>query len=645
MADPARGLPAAAGPAAHEPFLILPGFMPDAVGYAVRTTTALLLAYFVAFAIQLDTASSAGLCVAIVAQPSPGMAVSKAAYRALGTILGGAVALLLVAAFPQDRTMLLVGFTAWLGACTFVAALLRDFRSYGAVLCGYTVGIIAVSGIDSPDGALLATLNRVAAILLGIAAVALVNTALARPAAFERLASELSGRLDAARGLALAALAGQAPPGGQPAAQVAAATLALRTEASYAAAELTDGRRRSAGATACIAGLLGMLSASRAIATLMRTRPGAGTLRALDEAAAAMATGGALPQAALPASPHEAALLDRARELVLQHALACQGLRTFVAGEGAATRVTLPEHHDWIGAALSALRTVIAVGLGCLFCIYAGWPGATLLLVQQAAFTALLGMTPNPSAAAAGMGWSLPPAALAVTAIGFALLPQASGFVPFSLALGPFAFAAALAARHTLTARYGPGLLLYLTLLLSPSNTESFDLQAFLQTVMVQGMAVLFMVLAFRFILPVSRQRRLFRVAQAIGGQVRLALSGSATALDPVAHRCLRVDRLGQAQVWLGRPTPTRLAVLERLSAFSELDAALRRAADGLRALGTPWPAAPRADTLDALAHDVLAAGAHSPADTLRAAAGLHGAAVLLRQNGRALRRYGVLRA
>ena len=124
----------------------------------------MLLAYLVAFAIQLDTASSAGLCVAIVAQPTPGMAMSKAVYRALGTILGGIVALIMTGLFPQDRTMLLVGFTLWLGGCTFVAALLRDFRSYGAVLCGYTVGIIAVAEIDAPDTVFLATLNRVAAI-------------------------------------------------------------------------------------------------------------------------------------------------------------------------------------------------------------------------------------------------------------------------------------------------------------------------------------------------------------------------------------------------------------------------------------------------------------------------------------------------
>ena len=630
--------------ARRESFLILPGFMPDAIGYAVRTTAALLLAYLVAFAIQLDSASSAGLCVAIVAQPTPGMAVSKAAWRAIGTVLGGAVALALVAAFPQNRTALLAGFTVWLGLCTFVAALLRDFRSYGAVLCGYTVGIIAISGIDSPDGALLATLNRVAAILLGILSIAVVNTLLSRPVAFEHLVDALRDRLATARTLALAALAGQDLPQEPLPAQVGAEILALRTDASYAAAELADGRSRRAGATAAIAGLLGMLSATRAIATGLHQAPDPATRRTLDEASAALASNAAIPPLGpLPADPQAAAILDRTRELLFQHALVQNGLRT-LRGEGVATRVQLPEHRDYIGAGLSAARTVIAVCLGCVFCIYAGWPGATGLLVQQAAFTALLGMQPNPSAAGLGMGLSLPIPAAAGAVIVFLLLPLGSGFVPFALAVGPFAFAAALAARHPATARFGPGMLLYLTLLLSPANTEAFDLPSYVNNVLVQAIAVLFMLLAFRLVLPVSPRRRLARVASAITRQVRLALDGTTLDLDRIAARCLRVDRLAQAQIWLGRPTPVRLAVLQRLSNFSELDAALRRAQSGMRLLGRPMPPSDPA-ALDAASREMLADPDGNPEHLLLAAAGLHGAAFLLREQARALRHYGLLPA
>ena len=156
---------------ARTPFLLLPGFRPDAIGFATRTTLALLLAYLVAFAVQVEGPSTAGVCVAIVAQPSPGMAMSKAASRLLGTLLGGCIGLALLAAFPQDRVLLLAGYAVWLGLCTFGSTLLRDFRSYGAALSGYTAGIIAIGAIDSPHTALLTTLNRVAAMTIGIAAV------------------------------------------------------------------------------------------------------------------------------------------------------------------------------------------------------------------------------------------------------------------------------------------------------------------------------------------------------------------------------------------------------------------------------------------------------------------------------------------
>ena len=643
------GSAADAVPRDEGPWLILPGFMPDALGFAARTTLAVLLAYFVAFAIQLDTASSAGLTVAIVAQPTPGMAMSKALYRVLGTLLGGAVAFALVALFPQDRTMLLMAFTLWLGACTFVAALLRDFRSYGAVLCGYTVAIIAISGIDAPDGVFLATLNRVAAILLGVACVAAVNALFSRAVAFEALVAALRRRLAAAETLALSALPGQDLPSEPLPAQEGASILALRTDASYAATELPNGRARNAGARAAIAGLLGMLFASRAIATGLKLPTDAVTRRALDAAAARLRDEGAgdagpAPPDVLPADPLAAALLDRSRDLLRHHALTRDGLRTLETGDVPAPPVRLPVHYDVVGAGLSAVRTVIAVGLGSVFCILAGWPGATGLLVQQAAFTALLGMQPNPSAAGVAMGLSLPAPALAAGIIGFVLLPQASGFEMFALATAPFVFAAALAARHPALARFGPGLLLYLLLLLSPANTESFDFATYMNALLVQVMAVVFMVLAFRLVLPVSRRRRLARVADAIGRQVRRTLAGRQDGHDLIAARCLLADRLAQAQVWLGQATPARLAVLNRLSAFTELEATLRRARAGLHALGRAMPP-PDPDGFEAMARALLAddyALGEARRAALQAAAGLYGAAVLLRRHRRALRRYGV---
>ena len=65
------------------------GLLPGALPFAARTALSFLLAYYLSFALQVQAASSAGVCVAIIAQPSAGMAVSKASWRLLGTLFGG----------------------------------------------------------------------------------------------------------------------------------------------------------------------------------------------------------------------------------------------------------------------------------------------------------------------------------------------------------------------------------------------------------------------------------------------------------------------------------------------------------------------------------------------------------------------------
>ena len=588
------------------------GFEPDAVPFAIRTTLALLLGYGVSFAMQLDTASSTGLCVAIIAQSSPGMALSKAVWRTAGTLVGGVVGVALVAAFAQDRTMLLGGFTLWLGVCTFVAALLRDFRSYGAVLSGYTVGIIAVGNIDTPDATVLSALNRVMAILIGVGCVAAVNTLLSPPAALRGVLRRLDDWQVKVDAVAEDALAGRGTPGSAALSEAGAAILALRTEAGYAALEVPGGQHRRRAAAAAIAGLLGVLSAARGLGDISRQPPG-------------------------PA--REVFRAERLAELARQRALMREGLQSLHEHRPPRQIVQLGLYQDVVGAWLNALRTMIAVSLGAAFCVIAGWPGATLLLIQQAAFTALFGMQPNPTAAAIATGLTIPAGALAAFIVGFILLPAASGFVPFALALAPFAFGFALVSRHRTLGRYGPGLMLYLTLLLSPSNTQQFDLGGFCENVFVQAVAVMFMVVAFTYILPVSPRRRLMRVADDMGRDLRQALRGQGRLLAIETARSLRYDRLAAAQVWLGRRTPARLRLLERMCRFAELEGAMLRAAHGLRKLGRTLPA-PDPGAMEAAAASLEG---QTGRDAELAVSGLYEAALLLRAQGPALRRYGVL--
>lgn len=56
----------------------------------------------------------------------------------------------LLAAFATHPAAALVGLTAWLACCAGMSALVRHFRSYGAVLAGYTCAIVALIDFDHP---------------------------------------------------------------------------------------------------------------------------------------------------------------------------------------------------------------------------------------------------------------------------------------------------------------------------------------------------------------------------------------------------------------------------------------------------------------------------------------------------------------
>ena len=599
----------------------------------------------------MESASTAGICVAIVTQVSAGMSAAKAKYRIAGTLAGGCVGLGLVAAFPQDRVMLLGGFALWLAACTYVATLLRDFRSYGAALSGYTAGVIAVGVIAAPQTALSTTLDRVAAILIGIAAVLVVDRLLAGTGAFNALVADLRAQQAAMAGLAADALESRPLGEDLPMVQLAAKIAALQTQASYTAAELPDGRVRANGARHAIASLLAMVSASRAIAAAGPDTPA--ELRAYLQATADGLRGGqppALPMP-VPASPTGALLLERAQGLAAAHHHALLGLQVLTEGGQGLPQLRLRVSRDHMAAMTGAVRVLISVGLGSVFCVLAGWGGATLVLIQQAAFVALLGTFPNPSQASFRFALPLLPLVVLTGAGKFLLLPGASGFTMFALVVGGIAFLSALVLRHDTLGPYAASTPILFTIILGPSNPQTFDLGSYLDTVLQVVLSMVFVVLSFGVIFPASPSRRLARIAVAVGRDLRRTTRRGAgrTLLTPAAYSLL-YDRMSQAADFLGRQTPARLRLLSHVYGIGEVDLAVRRAWTGLAAL-PPGTAATRAGealrredsaAMMAAAQDLLDQSGGQPLDRplLQAVSGLAGAGLLLHPSRATLRFY-----
>src|SRR6202140_3415395 len=181
--------------------ITIAGFPLSTWAFALRIWAAVMVALYAAFWLQLESASSAAVTVAIRARPTRGQAYQKAVYRVLATIIGVVASLVIAGLFPQSRSLFVIGFAGWLGLCVYVGGLLDGNRAYSGILSGYTVALVAVTQIDSPQNIFSAGVNRGAAIVVGIAAIALISDVFAAP----NVHAGLSGKLIAAhrRGRAL----------------------------------------------------------------------------------------------------------------------------------------------------------------------------------------------------------------------------------------------------------------------------------------------------------------------------------------------------------------------------------------------------------------------------------------------------------
>jgi uncharacterized membrane protein YccC len=136
--------------------------------FAAKTTASALIALLVAFTFNLDQPQWALLTVFIVSQPQSGLVLAKSFYRLIGTLIGAAVALLLVSLFAQERVLFLGALALWVGLCTFGSQYARNFAAYSFVLSGYTVAIVGIPGALDAGNAFYTATARVTEISLGI---------------------------------------------------------------------------------------------------------------------------------------------------------------------------------------------------------------------------------------------------------------------------------------------------------------------------------------------------------------------------------------------------------------------------------------------------------------------------------------------
>ncbi|AZD02687.1 FUSC family protein [Pseudomonas chlororaphis] len=560
--------------------------------FALRTIAAGLLTLYLAFIFDLDQPKWSLMAVIIVSQPLAGMALARSFGQVVGTTLGAAVAVLIMAIFPQAPLPFLVTLGLWLALCTAGGTLLRYTSSQAFVLSGYTAVVVAMLAIPDQGNTLMLAITRVTETLLAVACVCVVSLLTARP---EAVAHGYFAKIDQVLKL-LATHAAAAIRTDESEADFHKRQMQLLGEISALEGlrrhlYFDAPRLRSADGLVQLLGnqlvlLTSRLTVLRHQRELLRARwvgelpeaiqqLRADELAFLDELAQ---HGRALPAAsrqqfahlqqrfdeqarraereadALPATLRslawalrwEQARMLKQLEDILEFSDAIQDGRqaSCLYRQGRSN----PLHLDWPLAAMNALRAFTALLVAGLIWIETAWDGARSSMVLVGILCSLMATFPRPLAAAQSYmrGQAL---ALLVSAVYvFALVPLIGDFEWLALLLVPLLYTVAVGLASPMTAGIGMGLGLSSLLMIGPQNIGAWQNNAAqwfeFAGAYVSGGVLSLLVYAFIFPFnPVLRIRRLFRDTRE---QVYALQKTTASDEEQFVFESRMVDRLTQ---------------------------------------------------------------------------------------------------
>src|SRR6266576_2573522 len=414
-------------------------------GHALRIWLAAVTALYVAFWLQLGGASSAAVTVAILAQRTRGAALAKAVNRIAATFVGATMSIVIAGLFPGERVGLLAAFILWMCVCVFVGSYFRGFRAYAAVLSGYTVGIITVVNIDTPQKVFATMTDRVAAITIGILCVTLINDLFGSPPVWLGLERRITQVWHDVRDY-VRDLLGGAKDDAERTGMLFAAIAGLRDEVDIVAHDMADGRHRAGGARSAMLALVEIVQQVRLLSLLAHGDPLAVTVK--DQCIAALD------------DHHFEALvfLKKLREIELSRpdtvvgavwqiqqavrfveskSLLDDGLSSLREGLEPVRDVRLPQRGEFAVALGNAVRIGIALLAGATFLVFAGWPASVAALTITAILCGLSVTMPSPAkfAVAAMVGFVLASASAGIAR--FYVLTESQDFVRLAIAIAP----------------------------------------------------------------------------------------------------------------------------------------------------------------------------------------------------------------
>ncbi|MBR1153984.1 FUSC family protein [Bradyrhizobium sp. JYMT SZCCT0428] len=512
-------------------------------GHALRIWLAAVAALYVAFWLQLGGASSAAVTVAILAQPTRGAALAKAVNRIAATFIGAAMSIVIAGLFPGERVGLLAAFILWICICVFVGSYFRGFRAYAAVLSGYTVGIITVVNIDTPQKVFTTMTDRVAAITIGILCVTLINDLFGSPSVWRELDRRMGQTWHDVRDYARDVLGG-AKDDSDRAGMLFAAIVGLRDEVDIVAHDMADGRHRAGGARSAMLALVEIVQQVRLVSLLERGDPLAATIRdqclaALDgDRSEALRFLARLRDDELSRPDATVAAIGQIQQAIrgveaMTHLE--DGLLSLREGSEPARDVRLPHRKEFFFALQNAIRIGIAVSAGALFLVVAGWPASVSALMITANLCALGTTVPNPSKFAVAAILSFALAAPTAGIVHFYLLTDSQDFVRLAIAIAPVIIFGGLFSVNPKIAGIGTTMIVIFMVLLAPSNPQTFNALSFFSQCMFVGFALGVVFLASRLVWPVSELDKQWAIVRATEKTLAESVTGGAYSLQALS--------------------------------------------------------------------------------------------------------------
>lgn len=507
---------------------------------AARGTIASLLAYSFAAMLHLEGPYWAAMTVWIVAQPSRGMLLGKSAARVVGTVAGVMAALPLAWLASKQPQLFVFSLALWVGCCAAIATTLTGFRVYVAVLGGFTASLIAISVLHHPHMVVELATSRVACILIGIFASALMTWLWTPRSEFGVLRQRVERTVDEA-----CQWLGHVLAGGEdrPTMEDLEAKLGKDMATIEAQCSQSSGVSSVRAERRCVRTVL---------ICVMDTLCAASALPERSMFSSAIRRSTQDPKALLDAlttvqfgllETDSAFRLSRALERLI---LALDAMR----GPHAATRPAelhpLNLHVDWRHALRQGARTSLLLGA-----IGAAWllTGSELLLGALMGASILCSIFSTvETAAQATIGavkGTFAGTAAAVFFIGF-IGPHVHSLEFVVLVLAPFAFLGGLALSDKLLGAMAMDYNMVFWLLVGPTLGTSTVLPEHLQLLAGPLLGAMATAFAFRFIFPSDPMRQLGDLAAALDADVqRIALGSNVANLGAwqarLLHRGLRL--------------------------------------------------------------------------------------------------------